>query len=283
MNRRCMLTTVLGLMVLAFAVDAASAYYNPRAGRFLNRDPIAEDGGKHLYAFVKNDPINAIDPLGLKKCSQPRGSLQLLLRQMATRYSRFTRSGRPDPKGRMSWQLLSCIACQESTYNPCAKGDNDYGLMQLRKTGALAQCQKWGMFPKNIDFSDEQRKKCCDWKKQPRFRITAVGGGRRVYVFTSKERKCAKGCEESIWNIEKQAECAARYLQSLRDGPKGTVTLAMMICRYNLGPGHVQCKDDKSSRKWHYTKSVLECLGELEKVNPDDPDPKIAHPPDESE
>ena len=40
-------------------------YYNPSTGRFLSKDPIEEDGGVNLYAFVNNDPVNKIDYLGL--------------------------------------------------------------------------------------------------------------------------------------------------------------------------------------------------------------------------
>jgi RHS repeat-associated protein len=42
-------------------------YYNPSTGRWLSRDPKQEDGAPHLYAFVGNHPINAIDELGLVK------------------------------------------------------------------------------------------------------------------------------------------------------------------------------------------------------------------------
>ena len=34
---------------------------------WLSRDPIGEAGGINLYAYVGNDPVNAIDPLGLWK------------------------------------------------------------------------------------------------------------------------------------------------------------------------------------------------------------------------
>ncbi len=40
-------------------------YYDPRQGRFINRDPIGEEGGINLYGFVGNNPVNAIDFLGL--------------------------------------------------------------------------------------------------------------------------------------------------------------------------------------------------------------------------
>ena len=42
-------------------------YYNPSTGRWLSRDPIAEDGGVNLYGFSANTPIDAVDVLGLAK------------------------------------------------------------------------------------------------------------------------------------------------------------------------------------------------------------------------
>lgn len=44
--------------------------YNPSIERWMNRDPLSEKGGINLYAFVQNDPVNMIDPFGLKpsKC-----------------------------------------------------------------------------------------------------------------------------------------------------------------------------------------------------------------------
>ncbi len=41
-------------------------FYSPELGRWLNRDPIEEEGGDNLYGFTENDPVNKIDKLGRK-------------------------------------------------------------------------------------------------------------------------------------------------------------------------------------------------------------------------
>lgn len=41
-------------------------YYDANLGRFLSEDPIKFAGGKNFYKYVANNPINAIDPTGLK-------------------------------------------------------------------------------------------------------------------------------------------------------------------------------------------------------------------------
>jgi len=41
-------------------------YYSPTLQRWLNRDPLGEEGGLNLYGFVENDPVNGFDPLGME-------------------------------------------------------------------------------------------------------------------------------------------------------------------------------------------------------------------------
>ncbi|NLB69874.1 MAG: RHS repeat-associated core domain-containing protein [Lentisphaerae bacterium] len=40
--------------------------YDPPRGRWLNRDPIEESGGLNLYAFCRNDGVNAVDAFGFR-------------------------------------------------------------------------------------------------------------------------------------------------------------------------------------------------------------------------
>lgn len=44
---------------------ARARIYAPAWGRFLQPDPIGYAGGANLYTYVDNDPLNAVDPLGL--------------------------------------------------------------------------------------------------------------------------------------------------------------------------------------------------------------------------
>jgi RHS repeat-associated protein len=44
-------------------------YYDPKIGRFISEDPIGFKGGINFYAYVRNNPVNRVDPSGLdEKC-----------------------------------------------------------------------------------------------------------------------------------------------------------------------------------------------------------------------
>ncbi|MEO0453065.1 MAG: RHS repeat-associated core domain-containing protein, partial [Verrucomicrobiota bacterium] len=48
--------------------------YDSQTGRWLSRDPIAENGGINLYAYVGGNPIGLKDPFGLEECLTLTGS-----------------------------------------------------------------------------------------------------------------------------------------------------------------------------------------------------------------
>ncbi len=49
--------------------------YSPRLGRFLQHDPLGYVDGLNMYAYVGNDPVNWVDPLGLERTTQIRGGV----------------------------------------------------------------------------------------------------------------------------------------------------------------------------------------------------------------
>jgi RHS repeat-associated protein len=53
-------------------VHMRARFYHPRIMRFVNEDPIGFQGGMNWYAFVSNNPLGFIDPLGL--CRDNSGS-----------------------------------------------------------------------------------------------------------------------------------------------------------------------------------------------------------------
>jgi hypothetical protein len=59
--KRNQMHLLLGLLLCLATVQTAFSFYNPCTGRWLNRDPIEEKGGKSLYAFIGNVPTITAD------------------------------------------------------------------------------------------------------------------------------------------------------------------------------------------------------------------------------
>jgi RHS repeat-associated protein len=46
-------------------------WYDPKEGRFISEDPIGLRGGINLYTYVRNNPVNRVDPSGLDDADMP--------------------------------------------------------------------------------------------------------------------------------------------------------------------------------------------------------------------
>ena len=63
--------------------DFGLRFYSPGMGRWINRDPIQEDGGINLYAMVSNNPISSVDDYGLYRVTGSRYLLRIAGRVVA--------------------------------------------------------------------------------------------------------------------------------------------------------------------------------------------------------
>jgi hypothetical protein len=149
---------------------------------------------------------------------------------------------------------------------------------------AIEQCQELGLagFPGKDQLTIADMSECCGWDKQPYFEL--VRGEEETGPGMIQQQPCAPQCEQSIWNIQHQVFCAARFLRYLRDSapPNVKVTLAMLICRYNHGAAHPLCKDNETAKNEdRYTRGVLDCLSHIgEKFEPGEPN--VVFPPAKS-
>jgi len=92
-------------------------YYDPKVGRFVTKDPIGFKGGDYnLYGYVGNNPVNRVDPSGLKPISkQSCAALRELIRYDSTQRGPSGTYWKYNP---FSSLLLDLNATFDSTVGP---------------------------------------------------------------------------------------------------------------------------------------------------------------------
>jgi RHS repeat-associated protein len=105
-------------------------YYNPNTGRWPNRDPLEEKGGRNLYGFVANNPINNTDTLGLKLSEKEKQCCKCLV---------FAEGGREAACQQAVLMVLASRQLYASTppgeKNPFPSSNNEGGFCdQAKKT-----------------------------------------------------------------------------------------------------------------------------------------------------
>jgi RHS repeat-associated protein len=117
--------------------------YDPSVGRWLNRDPIEEQGGINLYGYVGGNPVSNIDPLGLATymCKRNLDNVPFQAGPLFHQYICI-----PDGKGGQTCAGLGPAAASKMFDTP--------GIIEYEKTSSSsASCEK-------VADDDECLEKC---------------------------------------------------------------------------------------------------------------------------
>jgi RHS repeat-associated protein len=107
-------------------------YYDPMVGRFISKDPIGFAGGDvNLYGYVQNNPINWIDPFGLKKC----GCIEVPVAPAGADINSNIREAR-NRSGAIVWFYLQVRNKGPWDYKQKGKAYQDFGNFNFGATGA---------------------------------------------------------------------------------------------------------------------------------------------------
>lgn len=111
MKTKTLLRATILVIAFEWSIGTASAFYDASMGRWLNRDPIQEEGGNNLFEFVSNNSPNKIDPWG---------RAELWGYGNWCGYDRFGQNGAPiDAIDRACQQHDNCLATWRDALIPC--------------------------------------------------------------------------------------------------------------------------------------------------------------------
>ncbi len=118
-------------------------YYDSSIGRFLSEDPIGFEGGDvNLYSYVKNSPINFIDPFGLQLEPSPeRDALHCVFGIFAYQFFNLV-AGNVKNSDKWYHCMANCIAVKGcGSFGPgLAKAFSDFKEAQDCKSRDLDSC-----------------------------------------------------------------------------------------------------------------------------------------------
>ena len=133
-------------------------FYDPETGRYLSPDPIGLDGGMNLYAYVEGDPVNWVDPIGLRtlQCTKP---LNALTDKFGSGVSQFFHDYVP-----ATYHQYSCVV-DKNGKETC--GGQDHSGSALRGPGKPSEDTKKAGQCKEIEPDNECFEKCLirEWAK----------------------------------------------------------------------------------------------------------------------
>jgi RHS repeat-associated protein len=170
-------------------------FYNAATGRFISEDPIGFGGGVNLYAYVRNNPLRAVDPFGLTDILT--GPLQPPL---------DTQTPPSVPSGcRVAANFVQCMVTKELKGKPLSlAADAAVGMCPLAETPITATVCIAGFLYKTTEIPQtlieagqcyqEAQSQCagCAFMQNFKWEIAAVmaSGTRALCVFTDWRSRC---------------------------------------------------------------------------------------------
>jgi RHS repeat-associated protein len=94
-------------------------YYDPRLGRWISEDPLGEEGGLNLYAYVLNGATDAVDPLGTTWLWNP----SYAPKQVCCEYDVSTTHTHTDPGTSWSQSYTTSSICRSTRLCPLGSSD----------------------------------------------------------------------------------------------------------------------------------------------------------------
>jgi RHS repeat-associated protein len=124
--------------------------YDPTLGRYTEADPLGLGGGSNVFAYVGGDPVNMVDPDGLK--SAEALAVEVTLRRVIPKAAVRVIS-RPSRKIPVIGQALlvgdilgSTLAIAKFCYDHSGDDVDEDGPCEFRKREDELECNQWNIF-----------------------------------------------------------------------------------------------------------------------------------------